>query len=97
MDYQPEYVDITDVPSQRKERANSWLARFNAIPEGKAVILQYNTRQRAHQVATNLRMSARYYKIPICTRTIHGTPEIHGTSDYLLYFWKKNEEKDALS
>ena len=90
-DFNPEFVDLTEVPMKQSQGRGIWLKRFNAIPEGKACMLRYNSRQRAHQVVQTLRSLAQYHKILISTRIIHAEPAIHGTDGWLVYYWKKED------
>ena len=91
-DYTPEYVDLMDVPADTRSVRGIWKKRFDEIPEGKAVMLRFNTRQRAGQVCNVIRHESRYWKVPISTRKIHASPEIHGTDGWLVYYWKKEVE-----
>jgi len=90
-DYKPELVDLDDVPVRIDQRPNVWGQRFLAIPEGKAVMLRYNTRQRAHQVRDNIRSLAKYHGFSIHTRIIKAELVIHGVDGWLVYWWKKEE------
>jgi len=92
IEYTPEMIDLIDVPRSFKQQGSVWKQRFEEIPDGKAVMLQYNTRQRAHQVAQTIRSSAKYWKIAISTRIIHAEPIIHDTDGWLVYFWRKIEK-----
>ena len=85
-EYNPEFVGLTDIVRPTK---SVWLERFNELPDGKAAMLKYNNRQRAHQVREVIRASALYYGIPISTRIIHAEPVIHDTDGWLVYFWKR--------
>jgi hypothetical protein len=92
-DYNPEYVEIDEVPSRINEFwRGMWKERFLSAPKGMATKLKYNTRQRAHQVRNNIHMSARYWGIEIYTRIIHAQPEIHGEDGWLVYWWKNEDE-----
>ncbi|KKL82234.1 hypothetical protein LCGC14_1986780 [marine sediment metagenome] len=82
-----EYMPIEDVPT-RVNQLVKWMPFFNTLTNGKAALLKYNNRQRAHQVREIVIISARYHKFQIKTRIIHGTPEIHDTDEWLLYVWK---------
>jgi len=82
------YVPKEEVPT-KGNRIGKWLSFFNELPDGKAALLKYNNRQRVVQVRATLQSSARYLEIAIKTRVIHGTPEIHGTDEWLLYAWKE--------
>ena len=89
IDYKPEYVGLDDVPMRLNGRRTSiWRERFNAIPDGKAVMLNYNNRQRAHQVRNNIRTCSKRFGIKISTRIIKAEPIIDGTGGWLLYYWK---------
>lgn len=84
-----EYIPIEEVPI-RAMLERKWLTFFGSLTEGKAALLKYNNRQRVHQVRATILYSAGYHKLRglIKTRVMHGTPEIHGTDDWLLYVWK---------
>jgi len=91
-DYEPELVDLIDVPAGLRQLVRVWKARFDALPSDKAVMLKYNTRQRAHQIVSTIRSEAKYWKASISTRVIHAEPAIHGTDGWLVYFWRRQEE-----
>ena len=89
-EFKPELVNLIDVPARgSSKRVSFWRERFNTLPEGKAAVLKYNNRQRAHQVACSIRCAAKYCQIPLSTRIIHAEPEIHGTDGWLLYYWRR--------
>jgi len=81
------YIPLEEVPTHDMEMKWKWKAFFDKLQDGAAV-LNYNNRQRAHQVRHILIVSAKYHKLTVKTRIIHGTTEIHGTDDWLLYAWK---------
>lgn len=89
-EYAPEYVKMDDVPVRRSSAL--WRKRFQEIPDGKAVMLRCNNRQRAHQLRASIRNAASYHRIKVKTRVIHAEPAIHGTDGWLLYFWKPDED-----
>lgn len=89
-------VELTDVPTAQNRNRGVWKQRFDAIPTGKAAMIRYNNRQRAHQVAGAITGAAHYWKIHIKTRVIHAEPAIHGTDGWLLYFWKRQESGDKV-
>lgn len=97
MEYNPEFVDLIDVPIEKRQigSTNVWRQRFLDLPDGKAGMLHYNNRQRAHQVRNLISVVAKYHKFSICTRIIHAEPAIHETDGWLLYFWKRDETKEA--
>ena len=84
------YLPVGDIPATAFQK-HKWRIFFGELPTGKAALLKYNNRQRAHQVRSTVRSSARYFKLAIETRVIAGTLEIHGTDEWLLYVWKKEE------
>ena len=92
-DYNPEYIDLMDVPVNPGSVRILWKKRFDEIPEGQAAMLKYNNRQRAYQMRELIRKEGKYWKVPISTRIIHASPEIHGTDGWLVYFWKKEVEQ----
>jgi hypothetical protein len=87
------YTDISDVPSRQRDVADGWKRRFAAIPDGKAAMLRYNNRQRAHQVVTRIRSAAKVHRIAVGTRVIHGVVEIDGHNDWIVYYWIKRMEQ----
>ena len=91
-DYAPALVDLTDVPARKFQVRGMWKKRFAELPDDKAIMLEYNNRQRAHQVGKLIRASARYWKMPIHIRIIHGEPAIEGTDKWLVYFWRREGE-----
>jgi len=82
-----ELVDISEVPDRWE-----WQKVFNELPIGKAGMVKYNNRQRAHQIAAQMKAAANYRKIVVKTRIIHAEPPIHDEEGWLLYFWKPLEE-----
>ena len=88
-DYKSEYVDIDDVPTRKNQRLSVWRQRFSEVPEGKAVMLHYNNRQRVHQVRQSVRSMARHHGVRIQTRIIHAELAIHEMEGWLLYWWKE--------
>jgi len=91
-DYKPEIVDLDDVPMRKNQSMGIWGLRFLEAPEGKAIMLRYNNRQRAHQVQQIIQGSARYHKVSIKTRLTHAELAIHDTDGWLLYWWKVGKE-----
>lgn len=79
----PTYVNLTDVPLKR---APSWEEVFQSIPDGKAIVLRYNNRQRAHQVRSDACKSANYWGIKV------NTALIHEKNDWLVYIWIRKLE-----
>lgn len=89
-DCEPVYIDLKDVPlSPHNVQSGTWKKRLDGLTYGKAGMVSYNNRQRAHDVRQSITHAARYLGIPINTRIIHGTPEIHGTDKWFVYFWNK--------
>ena len=86
IEYEPKFVELSNVPSRHFTATSVWRDRLNALPLNKAGMLEFNNRQRAHQVASSLRQAGRYHKIPLRTRIIRGDIAIHGTNNWLLYF-----------
>lgn len=83
-----EFVPVDEIPN-RKWVESKWLKFFDELPDGEAALFKYNNRQRAHQVRGVIFGTLTYHKITgIHTRIIHGTKEIHGTDEWLLYVWK---------
>jgi len=93
IDYKPIFVSLDEIPMQENQGRRMWRQRFFGLPDNKAAKLKYNNRQRAHQVRNAIKSSARYWGVNIYTRIIHAEPAIHGEDGWLLYFWKKEEEK----
>jgi len=93
-DYEPVIVDLDDVPVRGDQGRFNWKQRFLELSDGKAVMVRYNNRQRAHQVRALIIHSARYWGFKnIRTRVIHAEPAIHGTDGWLLYWWKDNSNE----
>ncbi len=89
IEYNPEIVDLVDVPARSNQVREFWGQRFKDLPDGKAAMFKYNNRQRAHQVGQLICKAAKYHGVKIHTRTLRGDMAIHGTDDWLLYFWKE--------
>lgn len=85
-DYKPIIVDISQVPMRRK---NKWRERLLSLQDGKAIRLEYETREKLFQVRNVLTSVASQNKIPISTRHVHESPPTHKKDCYVLYFWKK--------
>ena len=81
------YVNVEDLPIKNAQM-RKWATFFEGLTIGKAAMFQFNNRQRAHQVRGVIVASARYYRVAIKSRIIHGSQEIHGTDDWLLYIWR---------
>jgi len=91
---QSKLVDLEEVPTRQYRHDSVWKKRFDELPENKARLFQYNNRQKACQMRNSIRQAAKYWKISISTRIIHGGPAVHGTDDWLLYFWKRPKENN---
>ena len=87
-------VELTpEIVSTTRRKHSYWRGVFDRIPKGKALEFTCNNRQRAHQVKGLIQTSARYHKVSVCTRVIHGTLEIHGTDKWLVYLFLREDKE----
>ncbi len=91
MKYKLEFVDLASVPGrQRVPGAMSiWNKIFNDIPEGKAAVRRFDTRNEASRVRVCICSASIRLKIPISTRIFYAAEARHVLSGWLLYFWKR--------
>jgi len=94
IDFDYELVNLEDIPSGTGSKLGIvWKNRLLSLPTDKIAKLEFNNRQRAHQIRCLIRSSGRYHHIGIGTRIIHASPEIHDTDKWLLYFWRTSKEE----
>lgn len=87
-DYKPEIIHLKDVPEKVHRSRSIWKKRFLELPMGKAVMLKYNNRQRAHHVVSSIRTQSSRHKIAIGVRIIHDEQAIPGINDWVVYWWR---------